>query len=113
MDDAAFDQALITAAFALAATNGWTTVSAAAAARAANLPLEQARARFPSRDAILLRFGRLADQAALAGALTEGTARDKLFDLLMRRFDALQLHRDGIRALLRALPANLPTAALL
>jgi len=113
MDDPAFDQALITAAFALAAANGWAAVSAAAAARAANLPLEQARARFPCREAILLRFGSLADQSALTAALADGTPRDKLFDVLMRRFDALQLHRDGIRALLRALPADPATALLL
>jgi beta-phosphoglucomutase-like phosphatase (HAD superfamily) len=77
------------------------------------LPLERARARFSGRDAILLRFGRLADETALTGALTEGSPRDRLFDVLMRRFDALQVHRAGVIALLRALPANPPLALLL
>jgi hypothetical protein len=113
MDDEAFDQSLITAAFALAARVGWPQMSVAAAARDANLPLERARARFAGRDAILLRFGRLADEAALTGALTEGSPRDRLFDVLMRRFDALQAHRSGVTALLRALPANPPLALLL
>ena len=68
MDDAEFDSALIAAAFQMAAEQGWRRVSVAAAARAAGLPLARARARFPGRAAILLRFGRLADQAALAEA---------------------------------------------
>ena len=39
--------------------------------------------------------------------------RDRLFDLLMRRIDTLQTHRAGVLALLRALPADPPTALLL
>jgi ubiquinone biosynthesis protein COQ9 len=77
------------------------------------LPLVEARERFPSRAAILLRFGRLADQAALIDASTEGTVRDRLFDLLMRRFDVMQTHRAGVKALLRHLPLHPPTAMLL
>ena len=113
MDDAAFDQALTAAAFQLAAERGWRSVSVATAATAAGLPLARARERFPGRAAILLRFGRLADQAALAEVSSDGSARDKLFDLLMRRIDALQAHRAGVLALLRALPADPPTTLLL
>ena len=113
MDDIAFDQALVAAAFRLAAETGWRSISVAAAAQAAGLPLARARERFPGRFAILLRFGRLADQAALAEAPAEGTPRDRLFDLLMRRIDALQAHRAGVLALLRALPAEPRTALLL
>jgi AcrR family transcriptional regulator len=113
MDDAAFDRALITAAFDLAASDGWHAVTVGAAARRAELPLEQARARFPGRDAILLRFGRIADQSALTDAASDGNTRERLFDILMRRFDALQAHRDGVRALLRDLPSDPPAALLL
>jgi len=113
MDDAAFDRALIAAAFQQAAAEGWRSVSVAGAARAASLPLARARERFPGRAAILLRFGRLADQAALTDAASYGTARDRLFDLLMRRLDTLQAHRAGVLALLRTLPADPPTALLL
>ena len=97
----------------MAAEQGWRSVSVAAAARAAGLPLARARERFPGRAAILLRFGRLADQAALAEAPSDGPARDRLFDLLMRRIDALQAHRAGVLALLRALPGEPPIALLL
>jgi AcrR family transcriptional regulator len=113
MSDSTFDTALIAAAFRLAAQDGWRRVTVTAACRAAGLPLDQARVRFPSRAVILLRFGRLADQQALADAPSEGPVRDRLFDLLMRRFDALQAHRAGIKALLRGLPFDPATALML
>ncbi len=113
MDDAEFDRALIAAAFQLAAEQGWRSVSVAAAARAAGLPLARARERFPGHSAILLRFGRLADQSALAELPSDGPTRDRLFDLLMRRIDVFQAHRAGVLALLHALPAEPPTALLL
>ena len=113
MDDAAFDSALIAAAFQMMAERGWRRLSVADAARAAGLPLARARERFPSRAAILLRFGRLADQAALAETPTDGTTRDKLFYLLMRRIDALQEHRAGVLALFRDLPGHPATVLLL
>ena len=113
MDDTEFDRALIAAAFELAAERGWKRFSVAAAARTASLPLDRARLRFPGRGALLLRFGRMADAAALARTATEGPPRDRLFELVMRRIDVLQAHRGGILALLRALPADPPLALLL
>ncbi|MDR3533332.1 MAG: TetR family transcriptional regulator [Rhodopila sp.] len=113
MSDTEFDTALVTAAFHLAGEQGWRKVNVIAAARAAGLSLAEARARFPSRFSILARFGRLADQAALQDAPSEGPVRDRLFDLLMRRFDVLQANRAGVRALLRTLPGDPPTALLL
>jgi ubiquinone biosynthesis protein COQ9 len=53
-----------------------------------------------------MRFGRRADQQALTGATADGPARDRLFDVVMRRFDALQAHRGGVLAVMRALPAH-------
>ena len=113
MSDTEFDTALVTAAFRMAGEQGWSTVNVAAAARESGLSLMEARERFPSRASILLRFGRLADQAALVDATTDGTVRDRLFDLLMRRFDFMQTHRAGVSALLRFLPLHPRTAMLL
>lgn len=113
MDHDAFDTALIAAFFRLAAAEGWRRANVVAAARAADLPLATARERFPGKAAVLLRFGRMADQAALNGAASEGPVKDRLFDLLMRRFDAMQPHRAGVLALMRALPCEPGTALLL
>jgi len=113
MSDDDFDAALIAAALALAADRGWRSVSVAAAARAAELPLSRARVRFPSRHHVLLALGRMADQAVLGDVPTDGSVRDRLFDLLMRRIDAFQKHRAGVLAVLRALPADPCTAVIL
>jgi ubiquinone biosynthesis protein COQ9 len=112
MTDEEFDAALIEAAFAIAAREGWQSVSVISAAREKALPLDKALTRFANKDAILLRFGRLADAHALTDAPSAGPLRERLFDLLMRRFDALQLYRAGVLAVLRALPTD-PGAALL
>ncbi len=113
MTDTEFDSALVAAAFRIAGEEGWRHVNVAAAARAAGLPIAEARARFVDRAAILVRFGRLADQAALADAPSEGPVRDRLFDLLMRRFDAHQAQRAGVMAVLRVAMTDPPTALLL
>jgi ubiquinone biosynthesis protein COQ9 len=112
MTDTQFDTALVTAAFALGAEEGWRNVSAAAAARQAGLDLAVARARFASRGSILRKFGELADRAALA-TLADGPVRDRLFDILLHRFDFLQAHRPGVLALLKILPLEPPLALCL
>ena len=111
MNDSAFDAALVNAAFALGAEKGWRHVTAAAAARAAGLDLAQARLAFPCTGDILKSFGRQADAAALTGVLDHGSTRDILFDILLRRFDFLQMHRAGVLALMKFLPACPPLAA--
>ncbi len=113
MDDTDFDTALIASALTLAGAEGWRSVTVAGAARAAGLPLSLARVRFPGKASILLGFGRMADELTLEDAPDEGPVRDRLFDLLMRRFDALQAQRAGILAVLRALPFDPCTALLL
>jgi ubiquinone biosynthesis protein COQ9 len=116
MTDDEFDAALIAAAFAHGAAEGWRHVSAAAAARRAGLDLATARARFAHPGAILKTFGKHADAYALAAAGdslaasgeslpgSEASARDRLFDLLLRRFDYHQIHRAGVLALLQSAP---------
>jgi ubiquinone biosynthesis protein COQ9 len=113
MDDSEFDKALIAAAFDLAGRTGWRKLSVAAAATEAGLPLARARARFPGRHSVLLRFGVMADQAALGDTSPDSSTRDRVFDMLMRRIDVLQAHRDGLLALLRSLPTDPPLAVLL
>ena len=56
------------------------------------------RERFPTRLDLLLLHGRMMDQAVLAGTIPGqgGSARDRIFDVLMRRLDAMQPHRSGI-----------------
>ncbi len=113
MEDQQLDQTLIAAVFNQAALRGWADVNIAEAARDAGLPLGQVRARFPGRGAVLLRFGVMADQAALAAGSSEPSPRERLFDMVMSRFDALQQHRAGILQLLRAMRTDPATSMLL
>lgn len=113
MEDKQLDQTLIAAVFSQAALRGWVDVNIAEAARDAELPLDRVRARFPGRGAVLLRFGVMADQAALATGSSEPNPRERLFDMVMSRFDALQQHRAGILQLLRALRTDPATSLLL
>lgn len=113
MDDRDFELALIDAAFALGAERGWSNVSPAAAARHAGLDLAQARSLFSCNGAILRRFGRQADAYALTNPVTDGSIKDRLFDILLRRFDYLQIHRAGVVALTRHLPVCPPLAVAL
>lgn len=55
----------------------------------------------------------MVDQVTLSDAPAEGPVKDRLFDLLMRRYDALQPNRPGVKALLRALPMDPPLALML
>ena len=105
-DDDSFDEALVAGAFALAGRQGWSAVSVVSAAREAGLALDRARVRFAGIHAVLMKFGEQADSKALADSLETGPVRERLFDVLMRRFDALQTHRAGVQALLRHLPAD-------
>jgi len=108
-----FDTALVHAALDRVALAGWHRLSVVDAARDAGLPLDEARVRFPCRTAILLRLGRLADESALRDDQITGSAREKLFDLLMRRFDVFQHYRAGIKGVLGALPFDPPLALAL
>lgn len=113
MDTNEFDKAVISAVFEQAALVGWRDTNLVEAARFAGLDLARLRARFASKTVMLLRFGIVADQAVLAGAPTQGTPRERLFDVLMARFDQLQAHRGGVLALMEALKTDPGTALML
>jgi AcrR family transcriptional regulator len=98
---------VLAAALELAASRGWAEVALADIAAAAELSLAELYALYPSKAAILAAFSRDVDRRVLADigeAVTaeDETARDRLFDVLMRRFDALDAHKAGVEAVLHA-----------
>ena len=104
---------IIDAALALVATEGWRQVSLAAIAAAAGLPILQVYRIFRSKQAILAALYRQVDAIVLAeppAAEADERPRDRLFDLLMRRFDALQPYKPALDVLRRELPRDPPTA---
>lgn len=113
MNNPDFEVALVDAAFALGAEQGWSSVSPAATARQAGLDLTRARLLFPCTGSILRKFGQQADAFALTHLAIDGSTKDRLFDILMRRFDYLQARRAGVVALMRYLPFCPPLALAL
>jgi AcrR family transcriptional regulator len=103
---------IIDATMDLIAGRGWRNLSLADIASATGLSLAQLYAVFPSKLAVLDAFERRVNERTLAGEVSgEDSIRDRLFDLVMRRLDALAPHRPAIRALIRDLPWD-PTVAL-
>jgi AcrR family transcriptional regulator len=101
------------AALQLASERGWRNVSLADMAARAEVPLLDAYQEFSTKSAVLLRLVGATDRAALSqgAAAATDSPRDRLFDVLMRRFDALQSRREGTVAILRDLPSD-PAALL-
>lgn len=96
-------QLIINAALQLAAERGWSRLALADIAAAAKLSLAELYAVFPSKAAILATFSRNIDRVVLASAEAGAseTPRDRLFDVLMTRFDALTPYREGVAAIAR------------
>ena len=78
--------------------------------------MEAAHDIYPTKGALLLGLARETDNDILRSLKydpLEGDAKDRLFDLLMRRFDHLQQSRDAYLTLLRELPQTPFEAACL
>jgi len=103
---------ILDAALGLAARRGWRRIGLAEIAAEADIGLDRLRSQFASKPAIVNGLIRRTDERALAVGAAEGSsARDRLFDVLMRRFDALASDRAGIVAIVRDVCLD-PTGAL-
>jgi AcrR family transcriptional regulator len=90
------------AALALAEEKGWRRIGMAEIAEAAGLSLEATYGIARSKHAVVAALRRQVDEAMLAGGVVGGDSpRDRLFDVLMRRFEALRPYRAGLRTVLR------------
>jgi AcrR family transcriptional regulator len=99
----------IDALMALLAEQGFEQAGLAEVAGRAGLKLSQLRAEFGSTLAIVAAHIKDIDRAVLAGGdadMTEEPARERLFDVLMRRIEALAPYKDAVRSLLRSARRN-------
>ena len=100
---------IIDATLARVANEGWRHLSLAAIADAAGLPIVRVYRTFGSKQAILRGLYRRIDEAALAEPPPAEPAehpRDRLFDILMRRFDTQQPYKAALEVLRRELPGD-------
>ena len=93
---------LIDAALALAAEKPWPRVTMTDIAAAAGVSLADAYDAFPCRAGLVAALISRHDRAMLAGddpSLAEESRRDRLFDAIMRRLEAMRLHKVGLKSM--------------
>jgi AcrR family transcriptional regulator len=108
--------AAVEALMALVADHGWSSVELPAVAEQAGLPLSTLRDLFPSKGAMLAGFGRMLDKAVLDNAnpdLIGEPAHERVFDLMMRRIDAMAPYRSALTEIRRAVRRDPLMAAAL
>jgi AcrR family transcriptional regulator len=114
---AAGDREKIIAAFLnLLADKPIEQIGFAEIAEASGLSLAQLRSEFPSALAILAAHVKSVDRAVLSedfGDVEDEPARERLFDVLMRRIEILAPHREAVRSLMRSARRNPPLALAL
>jgi AcrR family transcriptional regulator len=105
---------IATAAVRLAGERGWRNLTLGDIALEAGVTLSALARCYGSRHEILDGFERFIDRRMLAGAIAgdvDDKPRDRLFDIIMERFDALLPYRDGVRCISRDLMFD-PLSAL-
>jgi ubiquinone biosynthesis protein COQ9 len=107
------DDALLGAMWLMVERHGWQGLSMGRLAAASGMPMAELRRRFPCRLDLLRLHLAAVDRAVLEGTVPGqgGSPRDRVFDVLMRRVDALQAHRPGVLRFLAA-AARDPTLGL-
>ena len=93
---------IIDALMALAAEERFEEITLKQISERAGVSLAEFRDHFGSKSAVLAAFGQRIDRVVLEGTssdLDEESAKERLFDVLMRRFDALTPYREGLRGL--------------
>jgi AcrR family transcriptional regulator len=90
----------------LIAEKGFADVTLRDVAQAAGMGIGELYRLYPDKVSLTAAFMARIDAAVLAGAPRERdpeeTARDRLFDAMMRRYDALRPHREALRAIRQA-----------
>lgn len=97
------------------AADGWAGARIDAVAEHGGTTTAVVAATLPDRWAALAAFGRALDVSALAeaGVDREASVRDRLFSVLMARFDAALDYRDAARVLALAAPRDPGLAAFM
>ena len=95
---------LLKAAFALVAERGWRGFRRTELARRAGVSLARVYEELPTRASLVAALGRHLDRAMLEtnpAELDGMTPRERVFELVMRRLDAMAPFRDGLKAISR------------
>ena len=97
---------IVQALMRLASDRPWNDIEIADIAEEAQVSLAEFRDHFPSKGAVLGAFSRMIDKIVLEGSgaeLAGEPARERLFDVMMRRIDALTPYKRALRRIAYAL----------
>ncbi len=106
--------AVVDALMALATETPWNEIEIGDIAAKAGLTLAEFGELFSSKGAVLAAFVRRIDRIVLDGTpadLAGEPARDRLFDIMMRRIDALTPYKEAVKRITSAMkrePTSLP-----
>lgn len=99
-------QKIIDSSLALAVEQGWDYTTLRDVAEHAGISMADLYAQLEDKNDILVLIGRMIDRRTLEQASTEeeglSSPRDRLFDLLMDRYDILNEYREGLCAILES-----------
>lgn len=107
---------IIDATMELAAEHDWDRIDLRAIAERAGVTLSEFRDAFPSKGAVLGGLSRRIDRIVLDGTGSEldgEPVRERLFDVMMRRLDALSPYKEGLRRIGRSVRRDPVTLAAL
>jgi AcrR family transcriptional regulator len=109
-------KAIVDALMDLASKRPWNEIEIGDIAQAANVSLAEFRDFFPSKGAVLGALSRQIDHQVLEGTtedLAGEPARERVFDVMMRRFDALGPYKEALRRISQDLQYDLGSLAAL
>lgn len=107
-------RAVVDALMRLAAEQPYGSIALSDIAREAGVSLADMRDLFPSKGAMLAGLMRMIDRDVLEGTtgdMEAESAHDRVLDVLMRRFDALEPYREAMRSVHRSVRGD-PAFAL-
>lgn len=93
--------------FALVEQRGWFALTLPEIAKATGVSLSQLLETYGDKSEILTQFGKKLDlQLAHTAVSSEEPLKDKLFDVVMQRFDALSPYRSGLIRLIEDIQSH-------
>ena len=99
--------AAVRAMLTLAARGGWPAVTLSAIASETGISIAELRQKISNRADLLAAYGRSLDIRALKNTgVASSNVRDRLFDLLMDRFETLNLDRAGVKSIIRGIASE-------
>lgn len=100
---------IVEALMRLAAERPWSDIEIGDVAAEAGVTLAEFRDHFPSKGAVLGGFSRMIDKRVLEGTsddLAGEPARERFFDVTMRRLDAMTPYKAALRRIMLALRSD-------